>query len=170
MKRELSTEEHAELEGAMWSLRKVPADLSEAEKATLKFLFFHSPELKTAYDLKWRPRSIFERPSSRDAARKALERWSAAVERSDVSEVFRTFAKTLRRRWKHVPDYFERRPSSGFAEGLNQKVRILKRRCYGLFGLGSFLQRLRLDVEGAESLLPREANPNKSCGGVRKPD
>ncbi len=33
-------------------------------------------------------------------------------------------------------------------EGLNNKIRVLKRRCYGLFNLGHFFQRQFLDLEG----------------------
>jgi hypothetical protein len=41
-----------------------------------------------------------------------------------------------------------RRDSSGFVEGLNNKVKVLKRRCYGLRNLDHFFQRLFLDLEG----------------------
>jgi len=38
--------------------------------------------------------------------------------------------------------------SSGFVEGLNNKVKVLKRRCYGIFNLGHLFQLLFLDLEG----------------------
>jgi transposase len=38
--------------------------------------------------------------------------------------------------------------TSGFVEGLNNKIKVLKRRCFGIFNLGHFFQRLFLDLEG----------------------
>ena len=41
-----------------------------------------------------------------------------------------------------------RRKNSGFVEGLNNKIKVLKRRCYGLFDTGTLFQRLFLDLQG----------------------
>jgi transposase len=38
--------------------------------------------------------------------------------------------------------------SSGFVEGLNNKIEVLTRRSYGLFNLDHLFQRLFLDLEG----------------------
>ena len=38
--------------------------------------------------------------------------------------------------------------NSGFVEGLNNKIKVLKRRCYGLFNTESLFQRLFLDLQG----------------------
>ena len=43
---------------------------------------------------------------------------------------------------------FVHRDSSGFVEGLNNKLKVLKRRCYGLLNLGHLFQRIFLDLEG----------------------
>ena len=40
------------------------------------------------------------------------------------------------------------RHNSGFVEGLNNKIKVLKRRCYGLLNLDRLFQRLFLDLEG----------------------
>jgi transposase len=38
--------------------------------------------------------------------------------------------------------------SSGFVEGLNNKIKVIKRRCYGFFKVESLFQRLVLDLRG----------------------
>ena len=51
-----------------------------------------------------------------------------------------------------IPDkiinYFDGRLSSGFVEGLNNKVKTVKRRCYGVLRVDTLFQRLHLDLEG----------------------
>ena len=37
--------------------------------------------------------------------------------------------------------------TSGFVEGFNNKLKVLKRRCYGLTNLGHLFQRIFLDLE-----------------------
>ena len=40
------------------------------------------------------------------------------------------------------------RETSGFVEGLNNKLKVLKRRCYGLTNLEDFRRRAILDAVG----------------------
>ena len=39
-------------------------------------------------------------------------------------------------------NYFKLRKNSGFVEGLNNKIKGIKRRCYGFFKVESLFQRL----------------------------
>ena len=48
-------------------------------------------------------------------------------------------------------NYFNGGHTSGFVEGLNNKLKLLKRRCFGLDGLddpAELFRRLWLDIEG----------------------
>ncbi|MEE4376289.1 MAG: transposase, partial [Candidatus Competibacteraceae bacterium] len=47
-----------------------------------------------------------------------------------------------------ITNYFLDRQTSGFVEGFNNKIKVLKRRCYGLFNLTHLFQRLQLDLNG----------------------
>jgi transposase len=47
-----------------------------------------------------------------------------------------------------IINYFVNRLSSGFVEGLNNKVKTIKRRCYGILQVTTLFQRLYLDLEG----------------------
>ena len=47
-----------------------------------------------------------------------------------------------------MTNYWVARETSGFVEGLNNKLKVLKRRCYGLTNVEDFHRRIILDVEG----------------------
>jgi transposase len=40
------------------------------------------------------------------------------------------------------------RQTSGFVEGFNTRMQVLKRRCCGIFDVGRLFQRLTLDLHG----------------------
>ncbi len=46
-----------------------------------------------------------------------------------------------------MANYFDKRHSSGFVEGLNNKVKVIKRRCYGILKPVTLFKRLFIDIE-----------------------
>ena len=58
------------------------------------------------------------------------------------------FLVTLETWWEEITAFFVARANSGFVEGLNNKLKVLKRRCYGLFNRQHWFQRIFLDLEG----------------------
>jgi transposase len=63
-----------------------------------------------------------------------------------------TPVKPLALRGRH--DCFISRSSSGWVEGLNNKVKVLKRRSYGIKNLGNLFRRIWLDLRGYEAFAP----------------
>lgn len=61
---------------------------------------------------------------------------------------FDSFLTTLDNRLEEITNYFLDRQTSGFVEGLNHKIKVLKRRCYGLLNPARLFQRLHLDLAG----------------------
>ncbi len=45
-------------------------------------------------------------------------------------------------------DDFLDRQTSGFVEGLNNKIKVIKRRCYGILNVKHLFQRSHLDLSG----------------------
>ena len=88
----------------------------------------------------------------RDEALIKIHAWIREVKQSKLV-CFNKFLKTLNKYKQQVVNYFIDRNSSGFVEGFNNKVKILKRRCYGIFNLKYFFQRLHLDVSGYDIFL-----------------
>jgi len=61
---------------------------------------------------------------------------------------FNKFLTTLNNWIDKIVNYFAGRFSSGFVEGLNNKIKTTKRRCYGILRNTTLFQRLYLDIEG----------------------
>ncbi len=55
---------------------------------------------------------------------------------------------TLMARKDEITNYFVGRHNSGFVEGLNNKIKVIKRRCYGILSPGHLFQRIHLDLVG----------------------
>ena len=147
LKTELPSEEYAKLEGMMWILRKNYECLSEANKTALSLLYKHSSILKKAHSYALRLTHIFNTHTNRKSAISKINRWIDSVEKAKL-KIFSGFITTLNKYKSYIGNYFKARKNSGFVEGLNNKIKVLKRRCYGLFNPESLYQRLFLDLQG----------------------
>jgi transposase len=131
----------------MWILRKNTEKLTEEEKVTLKLLFGYSPLLELAYDFRNQLTDIFEEDISKEKARRKIKSWMKKVEKSELT-CFDKFLTTLENRMNEITNYFYDRHSSGFVEGMNNKIKVIKRRCYGILTPESLFQRIHLDLVG----------------------
>jgi transposase len=61
------------------------------------------------------------------------------------------FLTTLENRMDLITNYFISRSSSGWVEGLNNKIKVLKRRSYRVKNLGNLFRRIWLDLRGHEA-------------------
>ena len=147
LKDELPKEEYHLLKGNMWAFRKKKADLSPKERKVLRKFFSHSPSLKQAYQLREQLTAIFEFEISRTTAKRKLRTWIKRVLRSGLT-CFDNFIKTLENWFEEITNFFIHRDTSGFVEGFNNKIKVLKRRCYGIFNIQHLFQRIFLDLEG----------------------
>jgi transposase len=147
LKKELSDEQYEEIKGVMWATRKNNADLSDAQRQQLRRFFDYSPLFKQAYTLREELTAIFDLPLSHEQAQYRLDCWQAKVQQSDLS-CFDKFLGTLENWREEIVNYFNKRFNSGFVEGLNNKIKTIKRRCYGLTDVQHVFQRIFLDLEG----------------------
>ena len=90
---------------------------------------------------------IFNSHTNRKSAMAKIDRWVKSVEKSEL-KIFNGFIVSLNKYKPYIANYFKSRKNSGFIEGLNNKIKVLKRRCYGLFNTESLFQRLFLDLQG----------------------
>jgi len=153
LKRELPTAAYAELKGALWVVRKNHADLTPDDRALLRRLFSHAPRLKAAYTLREELTAILDQPLTFDQGIHRLRAWSAKVRRQGLA-CFKAFLTTLDNWRVQIANYFRDRRSSGFVEGLNNRLKTLKRRCYGILRVETLFQRLYLDLEGYRRFAP----------------
>ncbi|MCP4055180.1 MAG: ISL3 family transposase [Mesoflavibacter sp.] len=157
LKEELSEEEYKKLKGVMWILRKKEKDLTLEDKEVLKLLFKYSPDLKLAYGSSNQLTSIFNSNLSKFHAKHKINSWIRGVEKSGLN-CFRTFIKTLIKFKDEITNYFVDRNTSGFVEGLNNKIKAIKRRCYGILNIEHLFQRIYLDMCGFSLFLLRTKN------------
>jgi transposase len=147
LKKKLPDKEYKKLKGAMWALRKNESELRSYESEVLRRLFRHSPLLKTAYELCGELTYIFNRRISEDKAEREIGIWSEVVRLFGIN-LSESFLSTSEKHIEEISDYFSGRLTSGFAEGLNNKIRVIKRRCYGIFNVRHLFQRIFIDMEG----------------------
>src|SRR5512135_1642391 len=147
LQQELPEAEYEPLKGLMWLVRQDWTGLSEADQNRLLPLFDHSPALKPAYCLRQVLRGIFNSPFTKARAIDAIEGWCEQVRASGL-QGFNGFLTTVANWREEITNYFLQRQNSGFVEGLNNKLKVLKRRCYGLDSLKTLFPRLWLDLEG----------------------
>ena len=148
LKSELSDDEYAHVcKGMLWILRKNHGVLTHDDRVRLRTLFKHSPLLHQAYTFREELTAIFNRHSTVAQADIAIQAWIRKVEATSL-KCYSPFIKTLRRYWIFILGYFKRRISSGFVEGLNNKIKTIKRRCYGISKPDTLFQRIWLDLQG----------------------
>ena len=147
LKKTLSDKEYAELKGVMWIFRKRWEDITKEQQVPLLILFRYSPMLQQVYIFREVMTSIFNRSLTKAQAVTELEAWIQQIQELDLN-CFDSFVGTLRKWMDEITNYFIQRQSSGFVEGLNNKIKVIKRRCYGIYDLGRLFQHIWLDVEG----------------------
>jgi len=155
LKNDLPKEDYKKLQGAMWAMRKDEDELTEKE--VRNSLFNYSPNLKKGYELSEKLTNIFNEDNTKAEGIKKMEQWIKDVKGSGLN-VFDDFIWTLEN-WKdEISNYFEKRLTSGFVEGLNNKIKVIKRRCYGILNIKHLFQRIYLDLEGyTQFLWPQRA-------------
>ena len=104
---------------------------------------------KQAYILREELTEIFERHYTKAGAKCAIRAWCKRVRQSGIKE-FDSFLKTVETWLDKITNYFLEGLTSGFVEGFNNRVKVLKRRCYGIFDVDQIFQRLTLDINGYE--------------------
>ena len=147
LKKELPKEDYAKITGALWPFRKNAADLEEEERDLLKRVFAYSPDLQQASEYREQLTALFEEELSKEQATQKLKHWQKRVKASGL-RCYDSFLQTLDKWMEEITNYFLHRHNSGFVEGLNNKIKVLKRRCYGILNLPHLFQRIFLDLEG----------------------
>jgi transposase len=116
--------------------------LGEAQRRKLCELFAADPVIAEAWGLKQALRSVYGAPDRAEAARR-LDRFFAPVERSGL-QPFEAYANGIAGWREEILAYFDRPASNGYAEGVINKVKVIKRHAYGLPTADGFRERVLL--------------------------
>jgi transposase len=150
LKKNLSAEEYRALKPAMAILCHSKEFMTPEEKKIVTPLFKCAPLLLMAYNFCCALTGIYNSHINPAEAHEKIESWITAVESSQLI-CFNRFIKTLKKYQTEIENYFINREISGFVEGINNKAKVLKRRCYGIFNLKHFFQHLFLYFSGYEN-------------------
>jgi len=134
-----------------WILLKAPENLDDAEAEKLALLGRVNRPLYRAYLLKEALRAIYD-GTARQAKRR-LDAWLAWAARSRLP-AFVKLGRTLRQYQDGVVAAVEHGLSNGRLEGLNNKIRLLSHRSYGLHSPEALLALVSLCCTGITLPLP----------------
>ncbi len=154
LRKELTKESYQSLRPAIKILISKQEHYNKKEKEILLPLFKLSPAIKAAYRLARELTIIYNAHHKKETAQRKMEQWVKKVESSSVN-CLDTFVKTLLNYSDYISNYFIQRETSGFVEGINNKVKVIKRRCYGIYDLKHLFQRIFLDLQGYDIFLPK---------------
>src|SRR5829696_4641805 len=117
-----------------------------------------------AYTLREELTTIFDTARSKADGLRRIRFWRQRVEKSGL-RCFDGFLKLLDTWLDLIANYFINRQTSSFVEGLNNKLKVLKRRCYGMRNVVRLFQRLTLDLEGYRRFSPWHTSTFSAVSG-----
>lgn len=128
----LSGKDRRFIKGQKYTLLSRHDNLSLEGKRSLKLLLAANKRLNTAYVLKESFGQLWD--YEREGwARRFFDNWRASLKWQRLAP-YEKFATMIDRHWDGIAAYCkpENKVSLGFVEGLNNKIRVIQRRAYGL--------------------------------------
>ena len=128
----LSGRDRRYIKGQKYTLLSHRENLTLEGRQSLKTLLAANKRLNTAYLLKESFAQLWD--YEREGwARRFFENWRASLKWQRL-EPYEKFAQMIDRHWDGIAAYCkpENKVSLGFVEGLNNKIRVIQRRAYGL--------------------------------------
>lgn len=128
----LSDKDRSYIKGQKYTLLSNRENLTLDGRKSLKKLLKVNKRINTAYLLKETFGQLWSYQTE-GWARRFFDNWKDALKWQRL-EPYEKFAKMIERHWKGIAAYSrpENKVSLGFVEGLNNKIRVIQRRAYGL--------------------------------------
>lgn len=134
-------DERKQLKGLRYLLLKNEHNLTDGDQERLAALADSHPELHRLWQLRQDLHDWYETEATPDQARLTLETWIAEARDLGMKHLD-TFCNTLTEWQTEIVNFFFHRITSGFVEGMNSKIRVLKRIAFGIPNFDHF--RLRV--------------------------
>jgi transposase len=128
----VATKDRAFIKGQRYTLLSHRANLTLAGRRSLRKLLRANKRLATAYILKEEFGQLWD--YEREGwARRLFENWRASLKWQRLKP-YEKFAKMIDRHWDGIAAYCkpENKVALGFVEGMNNTIRVIQRRSYGL--------------------------------------
>jgi transposase len=120
------------IKGQRYALLSHPENLTGEARKNLKLLLAANKRLNTAYLLKESFAQLWDY-NREPWARKFFENWRGQLKWQRLKP-YEKFAELIDRHWDGIAAYChpDNKVALGFVEGLNNKIRVIQRRAYGL--------------------------------------
>lgn len=138
--RQERAERLAGLTHSKYPLLKKKQNLNEDEKAKIDSFQRIAPHLGEMYRSKEAIRDIFENQITSDEALDKFLEWTQTA-----YKFFPKSGRTISKWIDEILAYFDQRTTQGIVEGINQKIKLIKRRAYGLTSFNNFRRRVWLN-------------------------
>lgn len=135
------------IKGSRYLLLKNDENLNDSQREALKELLAVNSTLNTVYVLKDQLKEIWRHTDS-DAASKALDRWCGLAEASGIPAL-ETFGRNLRRHEKGIVNHARYPIHTGRLEGINNKIKVIKRQAYGFRDDDYFILKIKDAFRGS---------------------
>jgi len=123
-------------QGVRFILLKNRADLSEQEEVKLTAILAHSKRLSIAYHLKEEFRNIYELSATVEEGKEKFKQWLLKAQ-----SIYGKVVQTIRTHLLEICNYFINRTTSGVMEGINNRIKLIKRQAYGFLRFDNFRAR-----------------------------
>lgn len=142
IKKELNKDNKKFWAHGKYALLKNSENLTEVQKEALDRIINTSVALNKCYYFKEEFRAIFNVSTDVEMARGYLCRWIVKVFTSSDAIYYHGFVKTLLNWEEEVLNYFIDFTTSGFVEGVNNKIKLIKRTAFGFGNFENFRRKI----------------------------
>jgi transposase len=118
-------------------LLKNAGDLTLEETTKLEQILQHSQRLRKAYEWKEEFRAIYEKHLNVEEGKRQIEQWL-----HQARYVYCEVITTIRNHLNGICNYFHNRTTNGVMEGINNRIKLIKRQAYGFTNFTNFRERL----------------------------
>jgi transposase len=135
------------IKGSRYLLLKNDSNLKESQREALEELLAVNATLNTVYILKDQLKEIW-RHTDPASASKAFNDWCALAEQSGIPPLA-TFGRNLRRHEKGIVNHARYPIHTGRLEGINNKIKVIKRQAYGFRDDDYFILKIKDAFRGS---------------------
>jgi len=140
------------LKKTKYMFMKNPENLTDNERKKLDSIVCQNLKTVKAYHIRLNFQELWKCHTS-GAAEKFLKKWYFWITHSHIPQM-KELAKTIKRHWKGILNYFFAHITNGILEGINGMIQNIKRGARGYKNIGNFITMIYLRLGRLELEVP----------------
>lgn len=124
------------IKGTKWLLLKNKKDLNEEQLEKLELVLKQSRRLRKAHEHKESFREIYENTKECEEGKLAIIKWL-----KDAGKIYVDVIGTIRNHLDYICNYFLSRTTNSPMEGINNRLKLIKRQAYGFLNFENMRRR-----------------------------